>query len=145
MHIILRFEMEQGIIDGSMALDDLPRIWNQKMKESLNVDVPNDANGVLQDVHWAVGAVGYFPSYTLGAMIAAQLFETLEREMPDVRDKIRKGEFQPIREWLQRKVHNVGSLYPSPDELLIHTTGKPMDPTIFVNYLKNKYADLYQL
>jgi carboxypeptidase Taq len=145
MHIILRFELESGIMSDRIALDDLPRLWNQKMKSSLNVDVPNDAKGVLQDVHWAVGAVGYFPSYTLGAMIAAQLFQRLEQEMPDVRDKIRRGDFKPIREWLQRKIHGVGSLYPSPDELLVHATGKPMDPSIFVSYLKTKYAALYGL
>lgn len=145
MHIILRFELESGIMSNRIALDDLPRLWNQKMKSSLNVDVPNNAKGVLQDVHWAVGAVGYFPSYTLGAIIAAQLFQRLEQEMPDVRDKIRRGDFKPIREWLQRKIHTVGSLYPSPDELLVHATGRPMDPSIFVNYLKTKYAALYGL
>ena len=145
MHIILRFELEQGMINNSIALDDLPRLWNKKMKDSLNVDVTDDAHGVLQDVHWGVNAIGYFPSYTLGAMIAAQLFESLEKEMPDVRDKIRRGEFQPIREWLKQKIHTVGSLYPSPDELLVHATGKPMDPRIFASYLKNKYADLYDL
>jgi carboxypeptidase Taq len=101
--------------------------------------------GVLQDVHWGAGLLGYFPSYTLGAMIAAQLFEAAENEMPDIRNKIRRGDFGPIREWLRKNIHEVGSLYESPDDLLIAVTGKPLDPQIFIRYIEKKYKALYGL
>lgn len=91
------------------------------------------------------GAIGYFPSYTLGAMIAAQLFETAELAIPDMRGKISRGEFAPIREWLRTNVHEVGSLHASPDELLIAVTGKPLDPQIYLRYIESKYKPLYKL
>lgn len=145
LHIFLRFELEKGLFDGSISIDNLPTIWNAKMKEYLNIDVPSDSKGVLQDVHWSAGLFGYFPSYTLGSMIAAQLFETAKKEIPDLKEKIRKGEFTILREWLRVKIHSVGSLYPSPDELLIQVTGKPLDSSIYANYLREKYSDLYNL
>jgi len=145
MHIILRFEIEQGFFDGSVNVADLPTVWNAKMKQLLNVDVPSDAKGCLQDIHWSMGALGYFPSYTLGAMIAAQLLEKVEKEIPDVREKIKRGEFHVLRDWLRVNIHEVGSLYASPDELLRVVTGKPLDPAVYVNYIKNKYGDLYKL
>lgn len=126
-------------------MDDLPRIWNEKMKESLNVNVPSDAKGCLQDIHWSFGALGYFPTYSLGAMMAAQLFETAQAEIPDLKGKISRGEFKPLREWLREKIHKVGSKYGSLDELLIAVTGKPLDPYIYTNYLKKKYYKLYDL
>lgn len=113
------------------------------MKNSLNVDVPSDAMGCMQDVHWSVGAIGYFPSYSLGAMMAAQFYETAKGQIDDLEGKISRGDFAPLREWLQEKIHSVGSLYASPDELLKTVTGKELDPKIYVNYLKNKYSELY--
>eukprot|EP01035_Chromulina_nebulosa_P019725 gene19725-25653_t len=145
LHIILRFEIEQGLFDGSIDINNLSNIWNKKIKESLNIDVPNDAKGVLQDIHWSGGAFGYFPSYSLGAMIAAQLFETAEKEIPDLRVKISKGEFHILREWLRKKIHEKGSLYASFDELLVSSTGRPLDPNIYIRYLENKYKKLYYL
>lgn len=141
----MRFELEKGFFDKSIAVDDLPRIWNEKMKESLNVIVPSDAKGCLQDIHWSFGALGYFPTYSLGAMMAAQLFETAQAEIPDLKGKISRGEFKPLREWLREKIHKVGSKYGSLDELLIAVTGKPLDPYIYTNYLKKKYYKLYDL
>ena len=94
---------------------------------------------------WGLGALGYFPSYTLGAMIAAQLFEKVKVDIPHVKDLVRRGEFRPIKEWLNRNIHETGSLYASPDELLVAATGKPLDPRIYTKYLKEKYTDLYSL
>ena len=115
------------------------------MKESLNVDVPSDAKGCLQDIHWSFGALGYFPTYSLGAMMAAQLFEQAETEIPDLKVKISQGEFKPLREWLREKIHKVGSKHNSLDELLMEVTGKPLDPYIYTNYLKKKYYKLYEI
>jgi Zn-dependent M32 family carboxypeptidase len=145
LHIILRFELEQGLFDDSISVDDLPTIWNKKIKDMLGLAVESNKLGVLQDVHWSFGAMGYFPSYTLGAMIACQLHEQCQQSIPDMKDKIRKGEFKEIREWLRNNVHEKGSLYSKPDDLLLDITGKPLDPQVFVKYLEKKYKDIYNL
>jgi carboxypeptidase Taq len=144
LHIILRFELEKGLFDD-LKVDDLPRVWNNKVKEMLGLTVNSDKLGVLQDVHWSMGALGYFPSYTLGAMTASQLYEKCEKDIPDMKEKIRKGEFKEIREWLRTNVHEKGSLFDKPDDLLIDITGKPLDPNIFINYLNKKYSAIYKL
>lgn len=145
MHIILRFELEQSLFDGSVSVASLPVEWKRKMFESLGVEVSSDAKGPLQDIHWSLGALGYFPSYTLGAMMAAQLFETAEKEIPGLRGKLAVGEFSPLREWLREKIHKAGSKHASLDELLEEVTGRPLDPTVYTNYLKKKYTALYNL
>eukprot|EP01041_Mallomonas_annulata_P007569 gene7569-15522_t len=145
LHIILRYELEKGLFDKTLSISNLNNIWITKMKDMLGVTVPSDAQGVLQDIHWSLGAFGYFPSYTLGAMIASQLFETAEESIPNLRDKISKGEFKELRTWLKTNIHEVGSLYASPDELLVAVTKKPLDPKIFLQYLENKYGKLYDL
>lgn len=145
LHIILRFEIERALFEGSITVDELPAVWNQRMRELLNVEVPSDKEGVLQDVHWGVGAIGYFPSYTLGAMTAAQLYEAAEKEMPALEQDLAAGRFALLREWLQAKVHAQGSLPASLDDLLVSATGRPLDPKVFVRYLEGKYAALYDL
>jgi Zn-dependent M32 family carboxypeptidase len=157
LHIILRFELEQALLDGSLAPADLPHAWNAKMKSLLNVEVVKsgegreggreggNAKGCLQDVHWAVGALGYFPSYTLGAMMAAQLWVSAERAIPSLSAEIGRGNFQKLREWLRREVHVRGSVFTSMDELLRTVTGEPLNPEYFVMYLKRKYGELYSM
>ena len=144
MHIILRYEIERALIDGSLALDDLPTVWNSKMVEYLDVKVDSDAQGVLQDVHWSTGAIGYFPACTLGAMTATQFFETAKSSIPDLDAKIAAGDFGPLKAWLNEHVHQKGSLYANFDELLIDVTGKPLDPQIYLRYLRHKYSKLYK-
>ena len=107
--------------------------------------MPDDARGILQDVHWGAGAIGYFPSYTLGAIAAAQLFAAAKRELGDLDAMIARGEFAPLREWLREKVHAQGSLHASPDELLIAATGEPLSTKYFLEHLRGKYSELYQL
>jgi len=143
-HVIIRFEIEKGLMDGTIAVKDLPRIWNAKMKEYLSIDVPSDSKGVLQDVHWSGAAIGYFPSYTLGAMMAVQIFQAAARDIPSLKDDIRQGKFSSLKNWLNTKVHQVGSLYPSPDELLTKVTGEPLNPKYFIEYLRAKYKDIYK-
>mmetsp|Transcript_53475 Transcript_53475/g.142206 ORF Transcript_53475/g.142206 Transcript_53475/m.142206 type:complete len:121 (+) Transcript_53475:3-365(+) len=117
------------------------------MKQDLRLDVTDDAKGCLQDIHWSFGAIGYFPSYTLGAIMATQIFNAAERELgkEELAQSIAKGEFGTLREWLREKVHKVGSLHPSPDELLVAIGGEGVSPQPFLAYLKEKYKALYEL
>lgn len=143
-HIILRFELEKKMMNGTLDVKDLPQAWKDGMKEHLGVEVPNDKLGCLQDIHWPSGAFGYFPSYTLGAMTAAQLYRHLKAEvMPDIEERIKSGNFDGIKNWLKTEIHEVGSLYPSLDELLEKVTGEPLNPTYFLEYLEEKYSKVY--
>ncbi|HEY4825942.1 MAG TPA: carboxypeptidase M32 [Solirubrobacteraceae bacterium] len=144
LHIILRFELEQELVDGRLAVKDLPEAWNARYKEYLGVDVPDDANGVLQDVHWAAGLIGYFPTYALGNLIAGQLFERAHAEMPDLDAQLASGELHGLREWLRERVHQYGAKF-STDELLRRVTGDPIEVGPFVAYLKGKLSHVYDL
>merc|ERR1711879_399476 len=115
LHVILRFEIEKGLIDGSVEVDEVPTLWNKKMKEYLGVEPADDAQGCLQDLHWSMGAIGYFPTYPLGAMSAVQIFGTAKKELPGLDDAIAAGNFTSLREWLNTNVHSLGSLYPKAD------------------------------
>lgn len=145
LHVILRYEIESGLIDGSVAVADVPALWNSKMQSYLGATPTDDAQGCLQDIHWAGGAMGYFPTYTLGAMYATQIYECALASIPGLEDSIAKGEFAPLRLWLNEKIHRVGSFYPSGDELMVAVTGKPLDPQVYLNYLKKKYAAIYKV
>jgi carboxypeptidase Taq len=145
LHILLRTELEIGLMRGEIAVDDLPKLWNEKMKQYLNVDIEDDSRGVLQDVHWSSGAFGYFPTYLLGAMYACQIFEAAKKALPTLEDDIAKGTFAPLREWLRVNVHDRGSECDSADDLLVLVTGKPLDAEAFTKYLTEKYTKLYNL
>lgn len=145
MHIILRFEIEKALVEGEISVNDIPSIWNAKMKEYLNISPSSDAQGCLQDVHWSAGLFGYFPTYTLGAMSAVQIYETAKEQLPSLEKDIEEGNFKPLKEWLNKKVHSLGSLYPTADDLLVAVTGKPLDPQVFLTYLKNKYSNIYNI
>jgi carboxypeptidase Taq len=145
MHIILRFEIEKALIEGEMAVDDIPRVWNTKMEEYLGIVPSSDAEGCLQDVHWSAGLFGYFPTYSLGAMSAQQIYEAAKNDLPLLEEQIQNGNFAPLKAWLNEKVHAVGSLYPTADDLLAAVTGKPLDPQSFITYLKEKYTKIYKM
>lgn len=144
LHVILRYEIEKGLFDGSIAVADLPRIWNDKMEAYLGIRPPTDREGVLQDVHWSGGAFGYFPSYTLGAMMACQWYNAISREIPDIPDRIRAGDLASIKDWLNRNIHSRGRLYDT-DTLFKQVTGEPFNPNHFIAYLQDKYRDIYRL
>jgi carboxypeptidase Taq len=144
LHIILRFEIEKGLFDGSMSPDDLPEIWNDKMETYLGIRPKTDTEGVLQDIHWSMGSFGYFPSYTLGAMYACQFFNTLKKQDTGIEDKIKLGNFTDIKKWLNESIHQKGRLY-STDDLVTQVTGEPLNPDYFIKYLKDKYSNIYQL
>jgi len=137
-HVILRFRLERALIGGQMALADLPEAWNAGMQELLGIVPPSDREGCLQDIHWFDGAWGYFPTYTLGAMTAAQLFAAARAALPDLDDAIRVGDFAPLLGWLRANVHGHGSRL-STRELLVQATGRPLDPAVFERHLETRY------
>jgi carboxypeptidase Taq len=139
LHIILRFELEQELLAGTVAVGDLPEEWNTRMKEYLGVDVPDDAQGVLQDMHWAIGLLGYFPTYQLGNIISIQIWERARAELGELEEQFARGEFAPLREWLREQIYRHGSIYP-PRELLRRVTGSDLDPEPYLQYLHAKFA-----
>ncbi len=144
LHVVLRFELEQELIDGRLAVDDLPEAWNALFKQYFGLAVPDDAHGVLQDVHWSAGLIGYFPTYALGNLIAGQLWERAHTDLPDLERSIAAGELAPLREWLREHVHRHGAKFTSA-ELLQRVVGAPIAVGPFVNYLKRKLGDVYEL
>jgi carboxypeptidase Taq len=139
MHVILRFELEQEIVNGRIDLRDLPQLWAEKMQAYLGVDVPDDAQGVLQDVHWGAGLIGYFSTYLLGTVMSVQIWEKVLEDVPDLEDRIERGEFTALREWLEKNVHAHGRKYP-PQELLRRAIGTTIDAKPYLAYLKKKYG-----
>jgi carboxypeptidase Taq len=139
MHIVLRFELEQDLIHGRVAVADLPEVWSERMQEYLGVDVPDDARGVLQDMHWAVGLFGYFPTYQLGNVMSVQIWERAVADLGDLDERFARGEFSPLREWLREQVYRHGSKYP-PRDLLRRVTGSDLDPEPYLRYLHAKFA-----
>jgi carboxypeptidase Taq len=144
LHIILRFELEQALIDGTLAVRDLPEAWNARFQESLGIAVKNDVDGVLQDVHWSAGLIGYFPTYALGNLIAGQLWERAHADIGGLEDQLGAGELGPLREWLGQRVHRHGAKFTTA-ELLAREAGGPMSVTPFASYLKAKLGDVYGL
>jgi carboxypeptidase Taq len=142
MHIVLRFELEQELIEGRLKVGELPEAWNTRMKEYLGIDVPDDAHGVLQDVHWSAGMFGYFPTYALGNLIAGQLWAQARADLPDLDQRIAAGELTPLREWLREKVHRHGAKYPAA-ELIERVTGEPIGVGPFMSYLSEKLTAVY--
>ena len=140
LHIVLRFELEVALLEGSLAVDDLPAAWNDGMHRLLGLEVPDDAQGVLQDVHWGAGLFGYFPTYTLGNLIAVQLWDVLRTEVPDLDDAIARGEFGVLRDWLAARIHAHGRKFP-PHELLRRATGQELSVAPFLRYLRDKLED----
>jgi carboxypeptidase Taq len=139
MHIILRFELEQELIDNRLEPKDLPEAWNARMDEYLGVDVPDDARGVLQDMHWAGGSIGYFPTYSLGNVISVQIWERLQEDIGDVDDQMERGEFGEIREWLRTHLYVLGRKF-TQQETIERVTGSRIDPVPYVRYLREKLA-----
>lgn len=138
LHIVLRWRLERALLLGDLKLGDLPAAWNDGMRELLGVTPPNDRFGCLQDIHWPVGGFGYFPCYTLGAMLAAQLFQAAERELPGLRGAIAEGDLAPMRDWLRGTIHSRGCLLPWSD-LVAEATGSELSPEPFLAHLRRRY------
>ncbi|WP_094096128.1 carboxypeptidase M32 [Paenibacillus physcomitrellae] len=144
LHIIIRYEIEKMLFNDNLSVKELPRIWNEKYEQYLGIVPPNDGVGVLQDVHWSGGSFGYFPSYSLGNMYAAQFANTIRKEIPNFDELIAKGEFTPIREWLIEKIYRYGKSR-KPAELIKDITGEDLNPDYLADYLENKYKAIYGL
>lgn len=142
LHIILRFEIERELIAGTLRVEDIPSVWNDKMRTSLGVVPPNDAEGCLQDVHWSFGGIGYFPSYTLGKLYAAMEWNAMQVDIPDVRQRISQGDFAPILSWLREKIHRHGRTE-MPDEIVRRVCGRPLTAKDFLDYVGAKARDVY--
>ena len=144
LHIMLRLELEIALVEGKIAIKDLPEIWNAKTKEYLGITPPNDALGVLQDVHWSYGSIGYFSTYALGNLVSAQLWEKINKDIKGLGEEIRKGKFDSLLGWLRENVHKHGRKY-YPQELVQKVTGSKITPEPYVRYLTGKYSDIYGL
>jgi carboxypeptidase Taq len=140
VHIMLRYELEKKILDGVLPVADLPEAWNANLEQRLNIRPANDVEGCLQDIHWAVGHFGYFPSYALGAVIAGQLNEALRAERPSLDAEIAAGQFGGVMDWLRDNVHGVGARLPV-QELMQQATGKPLTAAAYLRYLEAKYLE----
>ncbi|WP_442593921.1 carboxypeptidase M32 [Neobacillus sp. D3-1R] len=144
LHIMIRYEIEKGLISGELQVKDLPSIWNKKMEEYIGTVPNNDSEGVLQDVHWSFGGLGYFPSYTLGNLYAAQILNTIQQEIPHFYQTIENGQFEIVNEWLRTKIHQYGSFL-SPNELIVKVTGEELNAKYLAEYLTAKYSQIYGL
>jgi carboxypeptidase Taq len=140
VHIMLRYELEKRILDGTLPVAELPEAWNDNLEQRLNIRPTNDVDGCLQDIHWAVGHFGYFPSYALGAVIAGQLNEALRAERPSLDAEIAAGQFGGVMDWLRDNVHGVGARLPV-QELMQQATGKPLTAAAYLRYLETKYLE----
>lgn len=143
LHIILRFRLELALVDGTLAVKDLPRVWNDTFEELFGIRPPSDAQGCLQDVHWSMGGIGYFPTYALGNLYGAQWRAAMKQDL-DLESLVAKGNFAPLLHWLRDKIHRHGSLY-SASELSNRIMGSTLDPRHFLEYLQEKYGSLYGL
>ncbi|MHC4942592.1 MAG: carboxypeptidase M32 [Planctomycetota bacterium] len=144
LHIILRFELERDLIEGRIKIRDLPDLWNEKMRVYLEIEPPDHRRGVLQDVHWAGGYFGYFPSYALGILYAAQFYQAAQKAIPDMETHLAQGDLETLLGWLRKQVHCNGKLYTA-EELIKRITRKPLNPECFLHYLADKYEALYSL
>jgi carboxypeptidase Taq len=144
LHIMVRYEIEKGLFSESIRVADLPEVWNEKYKDYLGVVPANNGEGVLQDVHWSGGAFGYFPSYALGNMYAAQMMRTIRKELGDFDGLIEQGNLLPIKEWLADKVYRHGKAL-TPTEIITSVTGEELNPDYLVDYFQEKFGDIYKL
>ncbi len=142
LHIIVRFNIERDLFADKIMVRELPEIWNQSYKDYLGVHIENDSEGVMQDTHWASGLYGYFPSYALGNIYSGQILATMEKDLPNWRKQIEKGNFSSVKNWLVKSVHNYGNLY-DPPELIRNIAGKELSVKPYLNYLNGKYSTLY--
>ncbi|MDY6765646.1 MAG: carboxypeptidase M32 [Halobacteria archaeon] len=144
MHIVLRFELEKELIAGNMEVDEVPQAWNNRMEEFLGVRPDTDSEGCLQDIHWSHGSFGYFPTYSLGSVLSAQIYAAVEEELDDLEGDVRKGNFDDLHSWLTENIHKHGKRYTT-DDLIAQATGEEFTADYFIDYVTEKYNRLYDL
>lgn len=144
LHIMVRFEMETALLEGKLKIKDVPEAWNEKYRSYMGLIPTNDAVGCLQDIHWSSGLIGYFPTYTLGNLISVQLFESAQKDIPDLSQQFMRGEFQSILMWMRKHVHQHGRRF-LPNQLIKRATGKELSAKPYIKYLFRKFSDVYDL
>ena len=144
LHVILRFEIEKDLIEGKIQVNELPEIWNSKMEEYLGIVPPNNKEGVLQDIHWSMGAIGYFPTYFLGSLYASQIYSDAIKKMPHLPEDYKKGEFSNLSNYLRENIHQHGKIYRAND-LIKRITGEDLNPDYFFKYIEEKFYPIYKL
>ena len=144
LHVMLRYEIEKQIFNENLSVDDLPKLWNSMFEKWFGLEVPNDTKGCLQDIHWSMGAFGYFPTYTLGNLYASQLLQAMSEDLGDIDTIIESGDWSSLLDWLRPRIHEEGSKW-TPSELIENATGIPPSPEPFLNYVEEKYSKLYNL
>lgn len=143
LHVMIRYEIEKQLIDGSLQVKDIPKVWNNLYEAYLGIRPTDNKTGCLQDSHWSGGMFGYFPSYALGSAYGAQMLDRMEKEVPQLWDKVGKGDLSPVTEWLHEKIHQFSALF-TPQEILDQVCGG-FDPSYYIRYLTEKYSELYNL
>lgn len=143
-HIMVRYEIEKALVEGSLSVKDIPSVWNQKYKDYLGLDITSDNQGCLQDIHWAHGSIGYFPTYSLGSFYAAQFFAQAEADLPELQEQMASGDTSALLQWLRENIHQYGRMYKA-DELCEKITGEPLNFRYFMDYAKKKYGAIYGL
>jgi len=144
LHVFLRLGLEIDLLEGRLAVKDLPKVWNERFNANLGITPPDDAKGVLQDVHWSYALMGYFPTYALGNLISAQLWEVVQRELPDLDNQIAEGKFSALLSWLRENLHRHGAKF-EPQEIVEKITGSKIDGAAYIRYLQKKFGDIYGL
>ncbi len=144
LHVLVRFEIECDVLTGALAVKDMPEAWNAKYKEYLGIDVPNDANGCLQDVHWSMGSIGYFPTYSMGNLLSYQFWTVLQKDLGDTDAMIAAGNFEPILDWLRTHIYSKGRKF-TPKELVLDVTGKTITADDYAAGLNAKYREIYRI
>jgi carboxypeptidase Taq len=143
-HVMIRYEIEKGLMEDSISIEDLPEIWRAKYQQYLGITPPDDVQGILQDVHWSHGSFGYFPTYSLGSFYAAQFWEEANGQLPGLREQITAGDFKPLLHWLRVGIHQYGRRHRS-EELCRQLTGRGLDISAFIRYATEKYSDIYHV
>lgn len=141
-HVLIRFEIEKALMEGEIEVEDLDKVWNEKYKEYMGIEVTNDNEGILQDIHWSHGSIGYFPTYSLGSFYAAQFFAKAKEEIPTLEDEIATGDNRKLLQWLRQNIHQYGRYY-TPDELCMKITGEKLNFKYFMDYAKQKFGAIY--
>ncbi len=141
-HIMIRFEMEKQMMEKAVSVNDLPKLWNKKYKDYMNLDVPDDASGILQDIHWSHGSFGYFPTYSIGSFYAAQFYAKAKKDIPELNEKVGEEEMKKLLDWLRDNIHSHGRTYNS-DEVCVRVTGESLNFNYFMDYVRQKYKDIY--
>jgi carboxypeptidase Taq len=142
LHIILRFEIERELVAGRLAVKDIPQVWNEKMQRIVGITPPDDARGCMQDIHWSIGALGYFATYALGNLYAAQFYSAIREAIPNLDELIRAGDFKPLLAWLREHIHRHGMCYRA-SELCERVTGRTLSTEPLISYLQSKYRPIY--